>query len=129
MKRSSLKDYKALLVTLISLLAITGIGFIDDAIWNIVFAIIGVLAYLIVGFLYSTGLIDGRREGSEANSAIFIILIIIGIIIYQGLRKFQKWLVSWPLAIKIIVPSFLLLLIAFVIIMMIVLRKKDNNNE
>ena len=129
MKKSSLKDYKILLVTLISLLAITGIGFIDNALWNIIFAVVGVIAYFIVGLLYSTGLIDGKREGSEANAAVFIILIIIGILIYQGLRKFQQWLVSWPLALKIIVPSCIVLFIIFAIVMIIVINKKGNNNE
>lgn len=129
MKRSALKNYKVLLVTLISLLTITGIGFIDNAIWNIILVCIGGLTYLIVEILYSIGLITGKKEGGKVNLAVSIVLIIIGIIIYQGLRKFRQWLVSWPPAVKTIVPIIILLLIAFVFVMMIVLNKKNNNNK
>lgn len=53
MNSKSLNAFRGLLITLITATAITGISFLDDHIWNIAMAIVGVVAYGIVGLLYS----------------------------------------------------------------------------
>lgn len=62
MNSKSLSAFRGLLITLITATAITGISFLDDHIWNIVMAIVGVVAYGIVGLLYSAHLISGKKS-------------------------------------------------------------------
>ncbi len=125
----SLTVYKVLLITLITSLSITGISFLDDKIWNLVMAIVGVVAYAIVGGLYSIHAISGRQAGKEAYAAVFIILLLLGYCVYQGIIKLQQWILSWPLAVKIIVPSIMALLIAGTIALLIVKLKKASLKE
>lgn len=120
----SLTVYKILLITLITSLSITGISFLDDKIWNLVMAIVGVVAYAIVGGLYSIHAIFGRQAGKEAYAAVFIILLLLGYCVYQGIIKLQQWILSWPLALKIIVPSMMVLFIAETIIWLVIKSKK-----
>ncbi len=124
MNYKGLNALKTLLVVLITSLTITGISIIDDKIWNIIIAIIGVAAYGIVGFLYSIHLLSNSREGKYAYLATFIILIIIGFFVYQGIVKFEQWIVSWPLFVKILVPSILVAGIAAVITFIVKNKKK-----
>jgi hypothetical protein len=121
----SLTVYKVLLITLITSLSITGISFLDDKIWNLVMAIVGVVAYAIVGGLYSIHAISGRQAGKEAYAAVFIILLLLGYCVYQGIIKLQQWILSWPLALKIILPSMMVLLIAGTIIWLVIKSKKE----
>lgn len=107
----SLKLYKILLVTLISSVCITGIGFIDDKIWNLIFSIVGIITYAIVGLLFSFGLLSGKKAGRKAYISVFIILIIIGFYMYQGIVSFQRWIISWPYYVKVLVTSILTLAI------------------
>ena len=67
--------YKAVLIALITSISITGVSFLDDAIWNLIMAIVGVVAYAIVGVLYSIHAIHGKNAGKEAYAAVFIILL------------------------------------------------------
>ena len=126
MKQDSLNYYKILLVALISSLSITGIGFLDSYFWNTVFAVIGMMAYTIVGILYSLHILTNRKEGRDAFIVVFLILIILGLFVYQGIMKFQQWLISWPLGIKILVPSALFVGIITVIVLMVL---KKNRTE
>ena len=87
MNYKRLTALKALLIVLVTSVTITGISFLDDKIWNVIIAVVGVIAYVIVGLLYSIHLIDGKQEGKTAYAAVFIILIIIGFLIYQGILK------------------------------------------
>ena len=128
MKDNLIDYYKILLISLISSLTITGVGFIDDKIWNLIFVIIGMVSYAIVSLLYSIKALKGKQAGKEAYTTIFLILIIIGFYIYQGVINFQKWLMSWPLWVKIMVPSILLILIIMVVILMCIKIKKTNKN-
>lgn len=121
---NSLKLYKILLVTLISSVCITGIGFIDDKIWNLIFSIVGIIAYAIVGLLFSFGLLSGKKAGREAYILVFIILIIIGFYMYQGIVSFQQWIISWPLYVKVIVTSILTLAIILIAILLILKNRK-----
>lgn len=95
-----MKEYKKLLTFFVGLIAISGIGLIDDLIWGVVFGIVGLIAYAVVGVLYKTGIISGIKAGSEANSAIFIIILIAGISLALWLIKvinaFKEWLLSIP---------------------------------
>lgn len=125
MNNKSLTVYKVLLVTLITSLSITGISFLDDKIWNIVMVIVGVVAYAIVGGLYSIHAISGKQAGKGAYAAVFIILLLLGYCVYQGIIKLQLWILSWPLAVKIIVPSIMALLIAGTIIWLVIKSKKE----
>ena len=120
-KNNSLGFYKVILTTLITSLAITGISCLDDKIWNIIMLIIGMLAYSIVGLLFSFGLIHGKNVGKEAYAFVFIILLILGYCVYSGIVAVQNWILSWPLYVKIIVTS--LLLVSIIIISLFYLLK------
>lgn len=124
MKRNSLGIYKVLLVSLITSLSITGIGFLDNKIWNLIMLIIGMVAYSIVGLLFSIELISGKKAGKEAYAAVFIILLILGYCVYNGIIKLQQWILSWPLYVKIIVPSVLGCLIAATIVLIILINRR-----
>ena len=128
MKRNSLGIYKVLLVSLITSLSITGISFLDDKIWNLIMLIIGMIAYSIVGFLFSIRLIFGRKAGKEAYAAVFIILLILGYCVYNGIIKLQQWILSWPLYVKIIVPSVLVCLIAATIVLVILISRRSTED-
>lgn len=128
MKRNSLGLYKILLVTLITSLSITGISFLDDKIRNIVMLVIGMIAYSIVGLLFSLRLISRKNAGKEAYIATFIILVILGYCVYSGIIKLQQWILSWPLYAKIIVPSAITCLI-LAIILLIVLKSRRSTKD
>lgn len=90
--------------------------------------IVGMITYAIVGLLFSLGLIAGKNAGKEAYAAVFIILLLIGYCIYEGIVKIQQWVLSWPLFVKILVPIILGLLIAGTITILIV-KKRKNTDE
>lgn len=112
---------------LITSLAITGISCLDDKIWNIIMLIIGMLAYSIVGILFLFGLIHGKNAGKEAYAFVFIILLILGYCVYCGIVTIQNWIVTWPLSVKIIVPS--LLFVAIIIISLFYLFKSHKEKN
>ena len=103
-----MKKINALLVFLISSIAITGISFIDGKIWDIVFLVIGLIAYAIVGFLFSVGILSTRQNGKEAYAFVFFLLILSGFGVYKILKTIRNWILSWPLFVKIMVPSFII---------------------
>lgn len=127
MNNKGITALKSLLIVLITSISITGISFLDDKIWNIIIAVIGVVAYEIVGLLYSIHLIDGKQEGKTAYASVVIILIIIGFLIYQGIIMVEQWILSWPIAVKIIVPTIMGLLIVGTIILLVIEKKKKTN--
>jgi hypothetical protein len=127
MNNKGITALKSLLIVLITSISITGISFLDDKIWNIIIAVIGVGAYGIVGLLYSIHLIDGKQEGKTAYAAVVIILIIIGFLIYQGIIMVEQWILSWPIAVKIIVPTIMGLLIVGTTILLVIEKKKKTN--
>ena len=126
-KNNSLGFYKIILTMLITSLAITGISCLDDKIWNIIMLIIGMLAYSIVGILFSFGLIHGKNAGKEAYAFVFIILLILGYCVYCGIVTIQDWIATWPLSVKIIVPS--LLFVAIIIISLFYLFKSHKEKN
>lgn len=126
MKNQSLKYYKNLLIALISSLSITGIGFIDDKFWSLIFICIGMFAYMIVGVLYSAKILRGRQEGRDAYVVVFVILIIIGFYLYQGILNIHQWLLSLPIQVKIIIPATLGALIILVSVIIYLKNKKLN---
>lgn len=125
MNNRSLIALKSLLVFLITSLTITGISFFDDKIWNIIIAAIGVAAYGIVGLLYSLHLISKSSEGKTVYLFVFIALLIIGYFVYKGILKFEEWVFSWPLYVKIIVPTIFVICIISIVIFIIKFSKKD----
>lgn len=70
-----MKRLNALLVFLISSLAITGVSFIDGKIWDVIFLVIGMIAYAIVGILFSIGVLYGKEAGKEAYAFVFFFVI------------------------------------------------------
>lgn len=133
-KNNSLGFYKVVLTTLISSLTITGVSYLDDQIWNQIMVVIGMLTYSIVGILFSIGLIHGKRAGREAFSFVFIILLILGYCVYSGIVSLQKWILSWPLVVKVIVPVVIAIAIVAVVIVLVRRKKKeamdnDPNNQ
>ncbi len=119
---------KALFVLLISSLTLTGISFIDDKVWDMVFLILGLVAYAIVGVLFSIGFLHGSEQGKEAYVFVFVLLILGGFAIYKGLEAFKTWVLNWPLIAKILVPIAIGLLAVAVLIVIIVLSKKNKKN-
>ena len=117
----------ALLVLLISGLAITGISFLDDRIWNVIFLIAGMVAYAIVGILFSIGILHGKQAGKDAYALVFFLLILGGWGVYQGLIAFKQWVLGWPLAAKIAVPIGFVLIIAAIIVLLVIKRKSKND--
>lgn len=118
----------ALLVALISGLAITGISFLDDQIWNAVFIVLGMAAYAIVGILFSIGILHGKQAGKDAYALVFFLLILGGWGVYQGLVAFKQWVLGWPLAAKIAVPVGFVLIIAALIVLLVIKRKSKNDS-
>ncbi|MBQ7788845.1 MAG: hypothetical protein IJ398_04230 [Clostridia bacterium] len=118
-----------LLVTLISALGITGIGFVDDAIWKIVFIVVGMIAYSIVGVLFSIGLLSKASAGGKAYTVVFLGLIVFGYFVYNWLEKLRLWILSWHLAFKIIVPVVLVFAILSIIGLLIYWNEKNGYEE
>ncbi|MDE6013374.1 MAG: hypothetical protein K2O05_04060 [Anaeroplasmataceae bacterium] len=119
-----MKKYAVLLTMLISSLAITGISFIDDAIWDLVLKGVAYLAYITVGVLITIGLIR-RKDGSEAFIVFFIIYLLGAYTIYAEIQKFHAWILSWHIAWKIIVPLLIVTLIGFVIFLLLKAKVED----
>ena len=121
-----MKRLNALLVFLISGLAITGVSFIDGKIWDVIFIVVGMVAYAIVGVLFSIGVLHGKEAGKEAYAFVFFLLILAGYGVYKGLEKLRLWILAWPLVVKIIVPIMIALLIGALITLIIIKRKRNN---
>lgn len=121
-----MKKLNALLVFLISSLTITGVSFIDGKIWDVIFIVVGMVTYAIVGVLFSIGVLHGKEAGKEAYVFVFFLLILAGYGVYKGLEKLRLWILAWPLAIKIIVPIMIALLIGALITLIIIKRKRNN---
>lgn len=127
-----MKKWNALLVFLISSIAITGISFIDGKIWEIIFLVVGMISYAIVGILFSIGILSTKQNGRDAYALVFFLLILAGYGFYRLLRLIRDWILSWPLIVKIIVPiSIGLALLAGIILVIakIVKEKKKQNGH
>lgn len=120
-----MKKLNALLVFLISSLAITGISFIDGKVWDVIFLVVGMIAYAIVGVLFSIGILHGKEAGKDAYALVFFLLLLGGYAVYKVLKKLKLWIISWPLAVKIIVPSAIFLAIVCVITLILIRNKKE----
>ena len=122
-----MKKLNALLVFLISSIAITGISFIDGKIWDIIFLVVGMIAYAIVGFLFSIELLSTKKDGKDAYAFVFLLLLLGGFGFYKLLELIRNWILSWPLFVKILVPTLIIAGICvgifFVIRRMIILKK------
>ncbi len=119
-----MKKYVVLLTMLISSLVITGISFIDDAIWDLVLKGVAYLAYITVGVLITIGLIH-RKDGSEAFIVFFIIYLLGAYTIYAEIQKFHAWVLSWRIVWKIIVPLLIVTLIGIVIFLLFKAKVED----
>ena len=132
-----MKKINALMVFLISSLAITGISFIDGKIWDVVFLVVGLVTYAIVGALFSIGILSTRKQGSDAYALVFFLLLLGGYSFYKALEALRNWILSWPLAAKIAVPSAIGTAIIVGIVLTVryaiknkeKLKKEDSDNE
>ena len=120
-----MKKLNAILVLLISSLTITGLSFIDDQIWNTVFVIVGLVAYGIVGIMFSLCVLSTSKQGKEAYAFVSFLLLLGGYGVYKGLIAFDNWVLSWPIFVKIMVPTFILVLIGVVVFLMVRKKKKE----
>lgn len=118
-----MRKLNALLVFLISSLAITGISFIDNQVWNVIFFIVGLIAYAIVGLMFSAGILHGKQAGKEAYAFVFFLLLLGGYAVYKGLEQLKLWVLAWPLFVKILVPSIIGLGIIAVVVLIILFKK------
>lgn len=124
-----MKKLNALLVFLISSLAITGVSFIDGKIWNVIFLVVGMIAYAIVGILFSIDVLHGKEAGKDAYAFVFFLLLLAGYGVYKWLEHLRQWILACPLAIKIIVPAVVGFCIVGVIILIIFKRRKSKNEQ
>ena len=126
-----MKKINALLVLLISSLAITGISFIDGKIWDVVFIVVGLIAYALVGILFSIGILSTKKEGSDAYALFFFLLLLGGYAVYKGLAELRNWITSWPLSAKIAVPSTvsLFIIVGIVLTIMWIAKNKSRKND
>ena len=118
-----MKKLNALLVFLISSLTITGLSFIDDKIWNAIFLVVGMIAYVIVGIMFSFGILHGKQAGKDAYALVFFLLLLGGYAVYKGLELLKLWALSWSPVVKILVPSTIGLCIVGVVILIILYKK------
>lgn len=123
-----MKKLKALLVFLISSLAITGVSFIDGKIWNVIFLVVGMIAYVIVGILFSIGVLHGKEAGKAAYAFVFFLLLLAGYGVYKVLEKLRLLILTLPLAVKIIVPVFIMLVIIGIIVAIVLSKKRERSN-
>lgn len=126
-----MRKLNALLVFLISSLAITGISFIDDQVWNVIFLVVGMVAYAIVGFMFSIGFLHGKQAGKEAYAFVFFLLLLGGYSVYKGLEQLKLWVLAWPLFVKILVPSIIGIIAVAVLIVLVkkgIIAKKQSND-
>lgn len=114
-----MKKWIALLVFLLTSISITGLSLIDNLILARIVASLVSIAFFIVSLMYKIGVIDSKSEGSKAFKGVFVILLILALTIYLGIRRFQEWFLTSPMYVKIIIPSVLGLLIIGVIILII----------
>ena len=91
--------------------------------------IIGMLAYSIVGLLFSLSLIRGKNAGKDAYAFVFIILLLLGYCVYSGIVAVQNWIISWPLYVKIIVLSLLLVSTIIIGLFYSLIKRKENNKN
>lgn len=122
---------------LISSLVITGISFIDGIVWDVVFVVVGLVAYAIVGILFSIGILSTKKQGSDAYAFVFFLLLLGGYGVYKALEALRNWILSWTLAAKIAVPSAISAAIIVGIVLTIrygiknkeKLKKENSDNE
>lgn len=119
----NMKKLNALLVFLISNLAITGISFIDDKIWNVIFLVVGMIAYAIVGIMFSIGILHGKQAGKDAYALVFFLLLLGGYAVYKGLELLKLWALSWSPFVKVLVPSAIGVCIVGAVILIILYKK------
>lgn len=119
-----MKHFRVFLIALISSLTITGISFIDGKIWNVLFYIIGIISYLVVGVLISFGLLASKKARGEAYAIVFVALSLSCLWVYNLLAKFRAWLLDLPVFVKIIAPCALVLATIALIIANCVLESK-----
>lgn len=130
-KEKSLAPYVSSIIVLVSSISVTGISFIDSAIWKMVIGIIGAVAYGFVGILFEFGVIKTKQEGREARLGTILFFLITGFFVYEGMLKVQEWFLSWALGWKITFFSVLGLLLAVVIVCLILskISAKNKNGE
>jgi len=114
-----IKGFVSLIVALVGTISITGISLLDSSFWNLLFRVLGMIAYGIVGVLYAIGAISTKKEGSEAFWKTLTILIILGFFVYEGIVRVQNWFLSWALGWKIAFFSVLGATLLFVVFLLI----------
>lgn len=100
-----MKKWILIISSIITSLSITGIGFIDNLIWDKIMAITFMVASGIVGTLYSFGVLSKRGSGAKAYIAILLLLLCAEFYIYKGIIDLQNWIISWELWVKILIPA------------------------
>jgi hypothetical protein len=121
------KGIAALFIFLLTSLSITGISLLDNHIWNLIIMIISIVAYFIVGIMYSWRLILTSSQGKSVYALILVVLALCVYALYSAIVKFQEWVLSWPKIAHIIVPIALALL--SVVIGALIIVKKCNHKK
>ena len=126
-----MKKWIAVLIFLLTSVSITGVSYIDSLILDRVIAGLVAVSTFIVGLLYKFGILNTKREGSDAFKGVFIMLLIVSLVMYLGIRKFQELVLVWPQFVKIIVPLVIGLMIIGIIVIAICdhFKKSDNYDD
>lgn len=81
------------------------------------------VAYAIVGFMFSIGFLYGKQAGKEAYAFVFFLLLLGGYAVYKGLEQLKLWVLAWPLFVKIPVPSMIGLGVIAVVVLIVLVKK------
>lgn len=88
---------KYIIGIIIGTMIFSGIAIVDDLIIKISMGLAASIAFSLVGFLYTAGLISSKAEGGKARFSIFIILLCFFLFVFTQIVKGVMWLFSFPI--------------------------------
>ena len=116
-----MKKISTLLIVLIVAAIIVGISFIDGgATWHKIFIVLGMVAFVLIAALFLARVLP-KHGAMETYVLIALFVILAGYGYYCLLTRLTGWVRSWPLWLKILIPSLLVLMAVAVIAL-------ENNN-
>ena len=104
-----MKKISTLLIVLIVAAIIVAISFIDGGrTWHTIFLVLGMVAFVLIAALFLARTLP-RNGKIDTYALIFLFVVLAGYGFYCLLNRLTGWVGSWPLWVKILVPSLLVL--------------------
>ena len=130
MKRKVPKSLQTWIITLVigmllSKVAVTGFSLLDKVIIRGVLTLAFNLATMIVGVMYATNLLHGKKEGGKARITIYLILIVILLCAVTSVLAFIK---ETGKTLLIILSSISLLMVGLLIFRLILTLRKNKED-